>query len=304
MPTREEVDRQIDRLSDLPVLPQVLIRLNAVAEDDHASADDLGRIILKDQALTMRLLKVVNSAYYRTSRHEVVTTVSKAVIILGFNGIRRLCLGLSVHDMLRTASALPNVRDFWSHALATGITARLLAARIGYSPGEEAFVAGLVHDIGRIVLVRCDAGLYGQIMAEAPTSSALRQRERTAFGMSHAVAGRKLARRWCLPAALEEPIGEHHAHEGNTLASTSSLLRLVIGANRFSHVMMARPDRSSLCSARSELAVSLGINLVQVQSLHEEALAEYDELAQVFDVPVVEERAPPERCGPVTLPSR
>lgn len=285
MPTRDDVAREIDRLSELPILPQILVTLNKVADDDNASAEDLGKIILKDQGLTLQVLKVVNSAFYRAQKRERTTTVSQAVIILGFNGIRRLALGMSVYDMFKSSSGQPGLQDLWSHSLTVAITARLLAARTGYHPVEEAFVAGLVHDIGRAVLARCDPELYGRLIAETSDSQLLRNRERELFGMSHAMAGKRLAHRWALPAALEEVIGNHHALETPALAAASPLTKIVAGANQFAHVLMSNPEREQLQRAMEEINAAFGLNVLQVQEIYNSIWREYAELAHAFDIP-------------------
>ena len=284
MVARAEVAREIDKLSELPILPQVLITLNKVAEDDNASAEDLGKIILKDQGLTMQLLKLVNSAYYRQQKRDRVTTVSKAVIILGFNGVRRLALGMSVYSMLKDANRLPGLSELWSHALTVAITARQLAARTGYLPAEEAFVAGLTHDIGRVVLARCDSEAWTQVVKGAPDSAELRERERVHFGVSHAMAGKKLAHRWSLPAPLEEVIGDHHAYETQALVPGSPLLRIVIGANRFARALMVNPDREAFEGACENLRASFRLTGLQVQELYQGIWREYEELAHAFEI--------------------
>jgi putative nucleotidyltransferase with HDIG domain len=284
MVARAEVAREIDKLSELPILPQVLITLNKVAEDDNASAEDLGKIILKDQGLTMQLLKLVNSAYYRQQKRERVTTVSKAVIILGFNGVRRLALGMSVFSMLKDANRLSGLSELWSHALTVAITARQLAARTGYLPAEEAFVAGLTHDIGRVVLARCDPEAWARVIEGAPDSAELRERERVHFGVSHAMAGKKLAHRWSLPAPIEEAIGDHHAYETQALAPGSPLLRMVIGANRFARALMVNPDREGFDGACENLRASFHLTGLQVQELYQGIWREYEELAHAFDI--------------------
>ncbi len=284
MVARPEVTRELERLSELPILPQILVTLNKVADDDNASAEDLGKIVLKDQGLTLQVLKVCNSAFYRQHRRERVTTVSQAVIILGFNGIRRLALGMSVYGLLKTSEQIPGLQGLWSHALTVGITARQLAARTGYMPVEEAFVAGLVHDIGRVVLARCDPDGFAKVIAGDPDSVAMREREREVYGVSHAMAGKKLAHRWSLPLALEEVIGDHHAYETQALGPASPLLRLVIGANRFTRVLMGTPDQARLEAAAEAAGRDFGLNPVQMQELYQGIWREYAELARAFDI--------------------
>jgi putative nucleotidyltransferase with HDIG domain len=276
---------QIAKMAELPSLPQVLISLNRVARDSHASATDLSTIILKDQALTLRILKVVNSAYYHAQRREQVTTVSKAVVIIGFNGIRRLALGMSVYDLLRRGGELPAMQDFWSHSLATAITAQHLAEKVRFPSLEEAFVAGLVHDIGKLVLARCAPELYASLRQDTGSSGQLRAREREAFSLSHAQAGKKLAQRWGLPPMLEEAIGDHHAYKSSRLSSSVPLLmRTVIGANCFSPVVTGTADKRTAQRASRTLEGVLGLNQLEQEALYNRIVREYGNLAQTFEV--------------------
>jgi putative nucleotidyltransferase with HDIG domain len=281
---RPDVEEQLEAMSQLPVSSQVLIRLNQAATCDRTCAEDLGRIILKDQALTTRVLKVVNAAAYQQPHREPVTTISRAVVIIGFNGIRRLALGMAIYDALRSQGQAHMLQGFWDHALATAITARLLGCRSGYASGEEAFVAGLVHDIGKLVLASCDPELYARILSEANSSAGLRAREKEAFGLSHALAGKKLAKRWILPPVLVEVIGDHHARErvaaGNHLPL---LLQIVIGANRFSPLVLEATDGRGALQAARYLQGMFGLNPQEVARLHQDLLREYQELAQFFD---------------------
>jgi len=282
---RGKVDKQIERMSKLPIQPQILLNLNKVAEDDSASADDLGQIILKDQALTMRVLKVVNSAYYRHHTNEKISTVTKAVVILGFKGVRRLALGMSMYDMLRKASELPELRDFWCHSLMTAIAARQLSRNLGYTSEEEAFVAGLVHDVGKLVLANCDPPRYLKILHEAETSGALRTKERETYGLSHALAGKKLAKRWGMPAELEEIIGDHHAYETHELGpGIPLLLRVIIAADQFSCAILQSNYEKRILGENVSLQRTLDFNQMEVEEFFTKIVQEYKDLAQFFDV--------------------
>lgn len=283
--SRQDVDRQIDKMSKLPILPQILVKLNQVAEDSHASAEDLGRIILKDQALTLRILRVVNSAFYRHRRQRPITTVSKAVVFIGFNGIRRLALGMSVCDVLRAAEQVPMVQGFWSHSLATAITARLLAEKTGFTAKEEVFVGGLVHDIGKLVLARCAPDHYAGLLQDVATPTPLRARERRLCGLSHAQAGKRLARLWGLPSILEEVIGDHHAYDSKGLGpALPPALRLVIAANRFSQLVLSRPQPAAARRAVRSVQEVAHLNDLQIDALYTDVVQEFTDLAKAFSI--------------------
>ncbi len=285
MVSREQVETQLEKMSKLPVLPQILVNLNRVASDEAASAEDLGKVILKDQSLTMRVLKVVNSAYYRRHSRQRITTVTKAVVILGFNGIRRLALGLSVFEMLRSASKVPALHDFWCHSLLTAIGARLLAVKGGYTYEEEAFVCGLVHDIGKLVLAYCAPEEYGRILSETSDRSSVRRLEREIFGLHHGQAGRKLAARWGMPPVVLEAISEHHRFDlkeaGDDL---SPLLQAVIGADRLATVILRQSTDQEASRAAEYLVRRFDLNHLEIEELQNAVVEEYADLAQVFQL--------------------
>lgn len=187
-----DVFAQIERMGGLPSLPQNLLRIQQVATDDRSSADDLAMCILKDQALTMRVLKVVNSAMYQRRGQEPVRTVRKAVIVLGFETVRKLALGLSVFDMMSKLSRSPWLADVTRHSLITAAFAQILAEASGRVPPEEAFVTALVHDIGKVVLLECSPEAMDRVLADMEQGLHGLDAERRHFGLTHGRAGRAL----------------------------------------------------------------------------------------------------------------
>ena len=205
-----EVYAQIEKMGDLPSLPRTLLRIQEVANDDRSSADDLADCILRDQALTMRVLKVVNSALFHTGNQDEVLTVSKAVIRMGFERVRHLALGLSVFDMMSKLSRSPWLGEIARHSLITAGFAQALAEKSGRVPPEEAVVVALIHDIGKIVLLECSPAGMDEVLAAEKAGTPYLDAERQRFGLSHARAGRRLAGRWQLPNELQQVIGDHH----------------------------------------------------------------------------------------------
>lgn len=205
-----DVFAQIETMGELPSLPRTLLCIQNVASDERASAEDLSRVILEDQALTMRVLKVVNSALYQRREAERVRTVHRAVIVMGFETVRKLALGLSVFDMMSKLSRSPLLADIARHSLLTAGLAQVLAEAAGTVPPEEAFVSGLVHDIGKVVLIECSPRAMDLVERDVQSGVPLLSAERRRFGITHDRAGRRLAVRWALPDDLQNLIGDHH----------------------------------------------------------------------------------------------
>ncbi len=202
----------LERIRDLPSLPQVLVGISRVAADPQADAADLAGVILKDQAMTMKVLRIANSARYAVAPNRV-TTVSRAVVLMGFDSVRAMALGWGAFHMLSSLESGARIHeDFWRNSIAVAVVCEGLAGLVGARVPEEAFVAGLLHDVGKLVLAECDAasaaGVYGR-RAEGP---ALLAAETRAFGVNHAEVAGELARRWELPAELERALEFHHRH--------------------------------------------------------------------------------------------
>lgn len=230
--TREEICRQI---GDLPTLPFIAAKLLDTLADDNASAVDVARILASDQAASARLLRLANSAAYSPSRP--VATVRDAIVLIGFAAVRRIALGLAVLDNYTSGppvSGLDYTR-LWLHALATGAAARELAPRMR-KDGEEAFMAGLLHDVGKVMLATGAPEEYSRAVGLSERMPLI-EAEREVFGFDHgAVAGILLAE-WQFPGSVIDAAAHHHepltecrqreyvllVHAGNCLARQAQI---------------------------------------------------------------------------------
>lgn len=213
--TVSALEHILSRVKRLPTLPVVVFKLLKLIESPTATATELSEVVAMDQGLTARILRLVNSSFYAL-RSEVVR-VSHAIALLGFVAVRDLALGLSVADMFGRERESPEFHGdaVWEHTLGCGICARLIAERVGYLPVEEAFVAGLLHDIGTLVLFdHCRADFDAALRTAREELIALPQAERLVLGTDHAEVGGVLAEHWRLPKGLRGPIRGHHALTG------------------------------------------------------------------------------------------
>ncbi len=196
----------------LPVLPTAVTRLLSLARDINADFREIARIIETDQTLTARTLRAANSPLNGVARP--VKTVRQATVLLGADTIVNLALGVSVislqSGLYKNLPIDPNA--FGRHSIAVGLTARTLAQHFKLPNPSEAFVAGLLHDIGKLVLLMHYGEAYARLMRQSwQQSEPLNQLELDAYDLDHAFVGHVLCMHWNLPPTMAKAIAEHHS---------------------------------------------------------------------------------------------
>ncbi len=201
----------------VPTLPTVLSQILSLLNDDKSSAADLEKIILNDQALSSKVLAVANSAYYGF-RHQILT-VTRAVLALGYEEIRNICLGASLMGFLHPSTFRDQTAAelLWLHSLTVGEAARLVGAHTRCAEADPSFTAGLLHDLGKVVLAAFfpeDVDSLKDLMVR----EALTYKEaEKALDLDHGLIGKALGEHWDLPPQLAETMGYHHdIHTGLT----------------------------------------------------------------------------------------
>ncbi len=200
----------VDRIDKLPTLPVVVTQILSLVESPETSAVDVNRVISTDQALAAKVLKLVNSPFYGFSRQ--ISTVTQAVVILGFRTIKSLALSATVFEIFGGRGTQRFDRqEFWKHSIGTGVAAQIIAKKMRYPLIEEAFIAGIVHDLGKVVLDQFLPDDFARVLAwRDDKGSSLRAAEKAVLGVDHAAIGGWLAERWKLPPALLHAIAWHH----------------------------------------------------------------------------------------------
>ena len=202
---------QIEDVTNIPSLPEIFMRINEVVNNPRSSLEEVGRVIIEDTGLTARLLKIVNSAFYGFPSQ--IDTISRAVTIVGTQQLRDLVLATSV---IRLFSGIPhdllNMESFWRHSVACGITAKILATFRREANVERFFVAGILHDIGRLILCLEKSDEMRSILNQVRDgSNTVHVVEKEVLGFDHASVGGALIQAWKLPASLEEVVLCHHS---------------------------------------------------------------------------------------------
>jgi putative nucleotidyltransferase with HDIG domain len=218
MDRKKQIDRVLDRITDLPAMPDLVADVLRMTDDPGADLEHVGAAIERDPALAAKILKVSNSPYYGMKKY--VGTLKLSLVILGMREVRNIVLGITVFDALRDSKGVASVgHAYWSHSFSTAALAKTLGALLQLDLQGEAFVAGLIHDIGKLMLLRDLGDEYGQVYRTESSGSALLEAERKAYGFTHADAAAALAEKWNFPQTLTDAIWMHHPTEEAALST-------------------------------------------------------------------------------------
>jgi putative nucleotidyltransferase with HDIG domain len=195
---------QIERIDTLPTIPSVLKKLLVVIENPRTSLTEVGNFIQSDPVLTSRVLKMVNSPIYGFPGR--ISAVQQALILLGLNVVRGLLLGVTVCEMMQKSMV-----GLWEHSLGCAITSRIIANRKNLPEPEEISIAGLLHDIGKVIMILRYKEEYESALKETETKGLfIMEAEKAVFDITHAESGSWIAKKWNFPNSLIEIIEYHH----------------------------------------------------------------------------------------------
>ena len=210
----KRINQFIERM---PSLSTTVSKVLEVCNNPNASANDLNRVISYDPVLTGQMLKLINSAYYGLPNR--ITSLTRAIIMLGINTVKNMVLATSILAGCKglSSSRHMSVNDFWAHCLCVGVLSKLIAARSGTSTieQEEYFVAGLLHDLGKLPMMACFPDLYARTVQIAKDKNIqLFESESIHIGFNHCQVGVLIAAKWKLGEALQDAINKHHSQKG------------------------------------------------------------------------------------------
>ena len=213
-----QMRRRIEAVRDLPTLPTVALEVNRLLEDVNTRIQDITAAIENDQALTVKILRLVNSAFFGLRGR--VGTIARAVVVLGFNTVRSAVLSVSVLEAFSGRGVWIegfDIRRFWAHALAVAVTSRQMAEALRAVPPEDAFTAGLIHDVGKLVLCQYFPDIFARVWDTSVTQGlSFFAAESRHSPLAHPGIGCLLARSWQLPEPLVRAVGMHHARPQST----------------------------------------------------------------------------------------
>lgn len=228
----------IEKIDSFPTLPVVATKINELINDPDSSATDIAAIMKRDQVLTVKVLRLVNSPYYGIPGG--VSDVQRAIAFLGFNTLAQLVMGVSVFSMFELQNTQYfNILEFWRHALSTAITSEQIAKIVKYPKPEECFTAGLLHDLGKLVIYKVGREDLEKTIAYAQTKGiSFVEAEKAREMPFHTTVGEQVANRWRLPQVISLCIRYHHqdvSAMSTFIPSVKTAIQIVQEANLLSH---------------------------------------------------------------------
>lgn len=211
--TLQELYDIIDNIRDLPTLPTVIMKVVEIINNPKSSAKDIKLILENDYVQTVRVLKLANSSFYGFP--QKISTITTAIVLLGFNEIKNLLLTSSVYDLFSRDKEQENYYfnhlKFLDHSIGVAIASRIIGEYSGYEESEELFVGGLLHDIGRSIQQQFMVDDFEKLMKNVMTTNSLiYKKEKRILGYTHTEVGMILSKKWKLAAKIVDIIGYHH----------------------------------------------------------------------------------------------
>lgn len=208
---KKNILQKLDRAKNLPTLPTIALKVNEMLKDYDVSVDQLTAVIEKDQAIVLKLLKLVNSAFYGLKGK--VNSIPHAITLLGYNTLRNAVISVSIIDAFKVKSQIDgfDLKHFWVHSIEVAVISKYLAEKSCLHAPEEAFTCGLLHDIGKLVQLINLPDIFEAVFSKATAENIpYYDAEMELSTMNHAHIGAYLADKWSLPQDMVDVLKYHH----------------------------------------------------------------------------------------------
>jgi len=211
----------INSLKEVPAMPNVIVHALNVMKDLDSGTKELGKIISYDQALSTKVLTLVNSSYYGFAQQ--VTSIPRAISLIGMSKAKNIIVTVAMRPMLTNQGG----KELWKHSITTAVGCEYLAKYLKVMDPDEAFVIGFLHDLGKMVLNMKDARLYEKVNEKVNAGANILEVEQALFGANHCQMGNVLAKRWQLPLLVNNAIKYHHEPNLSSMPVPCTLVYLV-----------------------------------------------------------------------------
>jgi len=287
---RQEIKELIRQMEDLPTLPSVAVKIINTLLDERSSAADVAEVVGVDHSLTMKVLMVANSAFYGVARE--VSTVRQAIVALGFGKLKSIILSLSVLDTVEAMAeeSESDASEFWTHSLMCAVCTEAIASTLGEEFSEEIFVAGLLHDIGKLVLSHQMPSAFKQAveMAQRENISTVGA-EQVTMHMDHAIVGECIMEQWQFPSSLRESVGQHHDPPLRYIASDVSIrmAAIVCLADILCNMRNVGFTQSGELARVEEIRKHLGLPKVDIEEISDRLDDQVGEISKALGLETV-----------------
>ena len=274
------VEEILRKIHNLPSLPTVVMELLASLGQDDVEIHVLANKIAQDQALTAKTLRLANSSFYGMAKQ--VTSLQEAITILGFRTVRSLAMTAALIGSVADKAATSfNVTPFWRHAIAAAVCARALATHLNINP-EAAYIAGLLHDIGRLVLVTQFQPGYEATMAyRAQHDCSLLEAEQAVLGLDHSMVSQVLTQHWKFPEEMQHALAQHHSPLSEDVPK---LTMIVIAADAIAHALDLSSDKDDLVpSVPAGFWEKLGLNDDTLLAVFKQTEQQFESVSSVLN---------------------
>lgn len=281
---RQQILDELQNITDLPTLPTVFLKVMSMMRNPNIPMKEIATTLEADPAISVKLLRLINSSFYGMARK--VDSVHQAIVLLGANTLKNVVISVSIFKSVGDQDEQSSFdrTAFWRHSIACGMVGRFLEDKLGLGRSEEGFIAGVIHDIGKIVLDRYFHSDLDEVMKAIDSESlSFYSAERKVIGITHTEIGAFLAERWQLPEHLVAVIAQHHKIDPE---SEHAKLAAVI------HLADITTRKFSFGSGGDDLIPKtdpsvwdiLGISEENLAELNEEMEAEIEKSKEMLDV--------------------
>jgi len=283
----KQVLKRVARLTQLATLPEVLSQILKIADDPESPLDDLAKVILKDISLTARILSVANSS--RHGRDSEVSSIRDAIMVLGSRTVKAIALSVSVVNVINRLDTQVNLQTYWKHSLEVAMISELIASRVGLKEKEEAYIAGIFHDIGILSLDACFPREYARVWKDAQKGGSILDLEESIFGTNHCRVGSYLLSKWNLPEIFSHAISRHHdafkSEEPVNDQIIPQIINLAEGLAKY-RLDINSPLEDIELANRKVVMKNLGLDNADLSEIEAEIIPKFHDAASCLEIEV------------------